>query len=215
MLVPTLLLTSPLAAQDNDASAATSAQAEEKTAPVADSNFVVRMKNNKFLRGVPVDLAFIDVYVLGTKIPIPIDQIAGVRFAQADGEKGTVALTNGEMLSGRIETPKIHLAVDWGEAKINPGVITGIVRSVDMQWSMRNSPSGPQWYLSPRNMRSSGIYNHSQFDSMSVAANYAAQNRDTVSNSNVAPVSYAAPISDATSNMAFPVVNAREFAWIW
>lgn len=224
--IPSMFIASPSFGQEENQTleiAEDKADAKEEAAAEkpASTDFVVRMKNNKFLRGVPVDLAFIDVYILGTKVAVPVDQIVGVRFAQGPNEKGTVALKNGEMLSGRIDPPKIILAVDWGQATINSDFVNSLVRDATMQWQMRNAPNGPQWYLAPRPMGSSAIFDYSsQFVANPtpetnriepVAA--PATTRKAVSKNIRA--AYSAPISDTTSLTAFPQVNQSEFAWIW
>ena len=207
VLAPVVLLATPVQAQtDNVAKleAETKPMAMEKEAMMeedkAGAEFVVRMKNNKFLRGIPIDLALIDVYILGTKIPVPLDQVIGVRFAAGGDEKGTIALKNGEMLSGRIDTPKVVLSVEWGEATINPAVLSAMVRDGSMQWSVRNTPNGPQWFLAPRTNR--GTLNRSSSYSPLQAP---------VSTTTASPVSWSAPVGGGSSDS----VNASEFAWIW
>lgn len=203
LLAPVVLLATPALAQD-DSISKLEAEAKPATEKVmmddkAAAEIVVRMKNNKFLRGIPIDLAMIDVYILGTKIPVPLDQVTGIRFANGADEKSTIALKNGEMLSGRIDRPKVVLSVEWGEATIDPNVLSAIVRDGSMQWSVRNTPNGPQWFLAPRSNR--GTLNSSSSYSPI---------RTPVSTTTASPVSWSAPIGGSNDS-----INANEFAWIW
>ena len=166
----------------------------------AASEFVVRMKNNKFLRGVPVDLALVDVYILGTKIPVQLDQVVGIRFAATPEENGTVALKNGEMLSGRIDPPTVVLSVEWGEAKINPSVVSSMVRDGSMQWSVRNTPNGPQWFLAPRGNRT-----------INRSSSYKPAVVNPVSTATASPDSWA---SSSVGESSYSI-NTKEFSWIW
>ena len=166
----------------------------------AAAEFVVRMKNNKFLRGVPVDLALIDVFILGTKIPVPLDQVVGIRFAATPEENGTVALKNGEMLSGRIDPPTVVLSVEWGEAKINPNVVSSMVRDGSMQWSVRNTPNGPQWFLAPRGNRT-----------INRSSSYTPVQGNPVSTATASPDSWA---SSSVGESSYSI-NTKEFSWIW
>ncbi len=203
-LLAVVLLASPALAQDDNISKleteAKPAAAEKKMMDdKAAAEIVVRMKNNKFLRGIPIDLAMIDVYILGTKIPVPLDQVTGIRFASGADEKSTIALKNGEMLSGRIDRPKVVLSVEWGEATIDPNVLSAIVRDGSMQWSVRNTPNGPQWFLAPRTNRAT----------MNSSSSYSPI-ITPVSTTTASPVSWSAPIGGSNDS-----INANEFAWIW
>ena len=122
----------------------------EAEAGDADPSFVFRMSNNKFIQGVPVKLPSIDVVILGTKVPVPMDAIMGIRFPEAEGAKASIALKNGEVYSGDVQMPEVRLAVEWGEAKIKSGLLRSMVRSNDLFWQLKDTPSGSRWFLAPK-----------------------------------------------------------------
>ena len=210
LIVPCLLAIPAVGQEDNVSKLESESKAAKEAAgESSNAAFVVRMKNNKFLRGVPLDFPMLDVYILGTKIPVPVDQIVGVRFPANPEEKGTVALKNGEMLSGRIDPPKVVLSVEWGEAAINPSMLTAMVRDGSMQWSVRNTPNGPQWFLAPRLNRSSSLPNQNQSTSRYVTVPPVAPISSTASSDRVTPISY------TNSGQTSSNYNASEFSWIW
>jgi len=115
-----------------------------------DPSYVFRMSNNKFIQGIPVDLPELDIYILGTKVPVPLDAIMGIRFAATDQGKASIALKNGEVYNGTVEMPEIRLAVEWGEAKIKRGMLRSMVKTNDLFWQLKDTPSGSQWFLAPK-----------------------------------------------------------------
>lgn len=166
-----------LSAQDDDAADEDSATAEaaENVAngdnEDANPSYVFRMSNNKFITGVPVDLPSIDVYILGTKVPVPTDAIMGIRFAATDEGKASIALKNGEVYSGTVEMPEVRLAVEWGEAKIKRGMLRSMVKTNDLFWQLKDTPAGARWFLAPKSgsYQSSKLFRDSQDESAAMA----------------------------------------------
>ena len=145
------LLAAPTLKAEEDVLSLTSvkAEVEKHEEPVAaDVSMVARMQNDKVLRGIPMDIAFIDIYVLGTKISVPLDAINGMRMGD-DGGKGTIVLKDGEVLNGRIELSELQLSVDWGRATISRASLKSLDRSTDLVWNKSNTPNGSKWFLSP------------------------------------------------------------------
>ena len=126
-------------------------EVEKEKAATPDPSMFIRMQQDKFLQGVPMDIAFIDIYVLGTKVSIPLDSINGVRLGDEDG-KGTIAMKDGEILNGRIEIPELRLSVDWGQAIINRASLKSIDRSRDLHWQQKSTPNGVKWFLAPKSI---------------------------------------------------------------
>ncbi len=116
----------------------------------ADPSFIFRMSNNKFIEGVPVDLTGVDIFILETRVPVPIDAIMGIRFATDGEDNASIALTNGEVYNGRITVPDVSLSVEWGEAKIKRGMLRSMVKSNDLYWQLDDTPAGSKWFLAPK-----------------------------------------------------------------
>ncbi len=182
--------------------------------PPAPATIVVRMRNNKFLQGVPIDLVSIDIYILGNKVAVPIEEVLGVRFDGGEKSRGTIALKNGDTLIGRMEAPKIVLSVDWGEASIDAEAITSIVRDRSMQWTMQNSPNGPQWFLSPgMNRTPTDYYSPTVVPKVDTPTPAILPSSGSYRDG-VAPASFGVSLNSVESK-AFPLVDPREFSWIW
>ena len=116
----------------------------------APHSFVVRMRNKKYLEGSPVEFAFIDLYVLDTKVTVPMERIKGVLVASQPDELSTLALTDGQLLTGQIDLPELRLMVEWGDATINRDMVRSMVRSDDLVWQEQETPNGKKWYLNSR-----------------------------------------------------------------
>lgn len=160
-----MLLTAPAIAQDikknnikdtNAEDVQEEAEAEEKAEQPAeiDPSMFIRMHQDKFLKGIPMDIATVDIYVLGTKITIPLNSVSGIRMGE-EGGKGTIALKDGEILNGRIELPELKLSVDWGQAIISRASLKSIDRSRDLHWQQKSTPNGVKWFLAPKLISSS------------------------------------------------------------
>ena len=158
-----LLFAAPVFAQDENVkdNDAKDAEVEEADA-TPDPSMFVRMQEDKFLQGVPMDIAMVDIYVLGTKISIPLDSVSGIRLGD-EGGKGTIALKDGEILNGRIELPELRLSVDWGQAIINRDALKSIDRTRDLHWQQRSTPNGVKWFLAPKTVVSNPIPTNSNY----------------------------------------------------
>jgi len=113
-------------------------------------SFVVRMRNKKYLEGSPVEFAFIDLYVLDTKVTVPIDRINGVLVAAQPDELSTLALSDGQLLTGQLDLPELKLMVEWGDATIKRDMVRSMVRSDDLVWQEQSTPNGKKWFLNSR-----------------------------------------------------------------
>lgn len=197
-LMTILMISLPASAQDDIKSEDSATTKTEEVKAKVDPNFTVRMKNNKFLQGLPMEFGFIDIYILGTKVSVPLEDINGVRIGEGNNDKGTIALKNGDILNGRIDLPELKLAVDWGQAIIKREMVKSMVRTNDLYWQMKDTPNGPMWFLSPRFYRSSSSYTPSS------------------PTTKVAPASYASKTNSSKAKaLTFPAHNNKEFNWVW
>jgi hypothetical protein len=202
-LMTILMFSVPAMAQDDKKAEDSTAEKTEEIKAKVDPNFTVRMKNNKFLQGLPMEFGFIDVYILGTKVSVPLEDVSGIRVGADANDKGTVALKNGDILNGRIDLPELKLAVDWGQAIINRDMVKSMVRTNDLYWQMKDTPNGPMWFLAPRYYRSSSSTQPAQAPKVKPSSN------------KVVPATFAATSSTKAKSLAFPAHNNAEFAWIW
>ncbi len=175
-----------------------------------DASFIFRLKNNKYLQGVPMDFALLDIYVMGAKISLPIDSIVGVRFPDSPDQKATVALKDGELLNGKIDTPTIRLAVEWGEARINREVVKSMVKTPDLFWQLKDTPNGPKWFLAPKYYRSGTAKPKSDVVLASAERDATPEPSSAISTN----------ANDLLANIdvakfVAPALDPNEFRWIW
>ena len=85
----------------------------------AERIFYVKVTNkNNPLSGQVVELKEFKVETTFGNVTIPLDKIEAVRM-RADGQDSAViALTNGDMITGKIEFDELHLKTNWGKAHI-------------------------------------------------------------------------------------------------
>ncbi len=157
--VACLFVCAPTQAQTTDQpSIPDSAQQPQANETASPHSFVVRMRNKKYLEGSPVEFGFIDVYILDTKVSVPLDRIKGVLISAQPDEMSTLAMTDGQLLSGQIALPELRLMVDWGDATIKRDMVRSMVRSDDLVWQESNTPNGKKWFLTSRSGQNTGIY---------------------------------------------------------
>ena len=158
--VACLFVCAPTQAQTTDQPSVPDSAQQQAEANASPHSFVVRMRNKKYLEGSPVEFGFIDVYILDTKVSVPLDRIKGVLISAQPDEMSTLAMTDGQLLSGQIALPELRLMVDWGDATIKRDMVRSMVRSDDLVWQESNTPNGKKWFLTSRSGQNtnSGIY---------------------------------------------------------
>ena len=122
------------------------ASAQTKAAQDAKKLGVVKVNlrnNNATLTGVPVNLTEIKINGLFGEASIPLDSVAGIRFAQGSSEQTTVQLLNGDSLTGQVPIPHVEIVTEWGECKINVPSVSSIMFRSNATWSQ----NGKRWEL--------------------------------------------------------------------
>ena len=79
--------------------------------------FYVKITNkNSPLSGQVIELTEFKVETTFGNVTIPLDKIEAVRLRAAGDEAAVIALTNGDMITGKINFEELHLKTNWGKA---------------------------------------------------------------------------------------------------
>jgi hypothetical protein len=127
-------------------------KADFKAGPTSE---VVKLslKNGLEFTGNRIDLDSITVNSLFGHTTIPIDVIAGIRFAQGDQERTTIVLHNGDTLTGEIDPTSFSFVSNWGESTIDMHQVVWVVFRPGLSWSTISTPAGTRWTLIRRGNR--------------------------------------------------------------
>ncbi len=100
-------------------------------------------------------LVEVDVLLIKTafgEASVPLSEIAGIRFPQGSDDSTGVAMTsvamlNGDSITGATDIKMVTVETEWGTAKINGSSIRSILFVPNVQWTSAPSIGGKRWAL--------------------------------------------------------------------
>ena len=78
---------------------------------------------------------------------IPLSEVSGIRFATADDPTTTVAMHNGDSITGATDVKIVTVETEWGTATINGQSVQSILFVPDVTWNSLAGLSGKRWSL--------------------------------------------------------------------
>jgi hypothetical protein len=78
---------------------------------------------------------------------IPLNEVAGIRLAEAGNGTTTVILHNGDSITGGTELEKLDIVTEWGQAEVNGANISSILFTQGLKWETATGFSGSRWTL--------------------------------------------------------------------
>lgn len=81
------------------------------------------------------------------EVSIPLNEVAGIRLAEAGNGSTTVIMHNGDSVTGGTELPQVDIVTEWGRAEINGANISSILFTRGVKWVSLPGLSGSRWAL--------------------------------------------------------------------
>lgn len=78
---------------------------------------------------------------------MPLSEVAGIRFATADDPTTTVAMHNGDSITGATDVKIVTVETEWGTATINGQSVQSILFVPNVSWNSLAGLSGKRWSL--------------------------------------------------------------------
>jgi hypothetical protein len=88
-----------------------------------DRMFYVKVTKATQLSGQVIELEEFKVETSFGNVTIPLDKIEAVKMRSDGADAAVIALTNGDMITGKIEIDELHLKTNWGKAHIEAASI--------------------------------------------------------------------------------------------
>lgn len=116
-------------------------------AVVAAPQVVIKLNDELEFTGAPVDMDSVAVNSVFGEVDVPLSTIAGIRFASDESERTTVALLNGDSITGAITISDYKITTTWGQATVQAHAVQSITMVPGMQWVSESAPGGVRWKL--------------------------------------------------------------------
>lgn len=78
---------------------------------------------------------------------MPLSEVAGIRFATSDDPTTTVAMHNGDSITGATDVKIVTVETEWGTATINGQSVQSILFVPNVTWNSLAGLSGKRWSL--------------------------------------------------------------------
>lgn len=109
----------------------------------------IQLANSQELRGTLQQTTTLQMKTAFGQITVPLNEVVAIKMAQEGNATTTVALHNGDSVTGAIEMETIMLETEWGKAEINAPHVNSIMFSEGLKWVSETSTNGPRWKLTP------------------------------------------------------------------
>ena len=109
----------------------------------------IQLSNSQELRGTLQQTTSMQMKTSFGQISIPLNEVVAIKMAQEGNATTTVALHNGDSVTGAIEMETIMLETEWGKAEINAPHVNSIMFSEGLKWVSESSMNGARWKLTP------------------------------------------------------------------
>ncbi len=78
---------------------------------------------------------------------MPLSEVSGIRFATADDPTTTVAMHNGDSITGATDVKIVTVETEWGTATINGQSVQSILFVPNVTWNSLAGLNGKRWSL--------------------------------------------------------------------
>lgn len=99
------------------------------------------------IAGTLTDTTQLDMQTSFGSVPIPLSEVAGIKFASADDPSTTVVMLNGDSITGATDVKLITVETEWGTATINGVSIASILFVPGLSWNSQSGLNGNRWNL--------------------------------------------------------------------
>jgi hypothetical protein len=120
---------------------------EKVKSGVRPLNVTTDLNTNTTIAGTLVEVDVLLIKTAFGEASIPLSEIAGIRFPQGDDVSTSVAMLNGDSITGATDVKLVTIETDWGTAKVNGSSIRSILFVPNVQWAAAPSISGKRWAL--------------------------------------------------------------------
>ena len=107
----------------------------------------IQLSNSQELRGTLQQTTTLQMKTSFGPITIPLNEVVAIKMAQEGNATTTVALHNGDSVTGAIEIDMFALETEWGKAEVNAPHINSIMFTEGMKWVSETGVNGPRWKL--------------------------------------------------------------------
>ncbi len=95
-------------------------------AKVRPLNATIDLETGATISGTLVEVDVLNIKTAFGEAAPPLAEIAGIRFPQGDDVSTTVAMLNGDSITGATDVKMVVVDTDWGQARINGSSIRSI-----------------------------------------------------------------------------------------
>ena len=78
---------------------------------------------------------------------MPLNEVAGIRLAEAGNGTTTIILHNGDSVTGGTELQQVDIITEWGRAEVNGSTILSILFTQGVKWESDPGFTGARWKL--------------------------------------------------------------------
>ncbi len=116
-------------------------------AKVRPLNATIDLETGATISGTLVEVDVLNIKTAFGEAAPPLAEIAGIRFPQGDDVSTTVAMLNGDSITGATDVKMVVVDTDWGQARINGSSIRSILLIPNLEWTAVTGISGKRWTL--------------------------------------------------------------------
>jgi hypothetical protein len=127
-----------------DGSDSSSKDSSSKVRPLS---VTVDLITNTKIVGTLTDTTTLEMKTSFGSASIPLSEVAGIRFADADEPTTAVVLLNGDVLTGATDVKLVTVETEWGSASINGQSILSILLVPGLNWQTEVGINGKRWNL--------------------------------------------------------------------
>ena len=107
----------------------------------------LRLKDNLTFVGAAAELDKLTISTVFGEIEVPLTTIAGIRFASEANERTTIAMLNGDSITGAVDLSAVKVNTQWGQASVHVHALESMTMVPDMSWVSESAPGGIRWKL--------------------------------------------------------------------
>jgi hypothetical protein len=105
---------------------------------------------NTQLRGMLLSATEITVSTSFGDANVPLVEVAGIKLASEANPTTTIAMHNGDSITGGLNLERVRLQTEWGLADIEGAAINSIVFADGLTWTMKDGRAGARWELNSK-----------------------------------------------------------------
>lgn len=120
---------------------------DEKGGVLRPLSATVQLIGGSRLEGTLMNATEIAMKTSFGEINIPLNEVAGIRLAEAGNGSTTVIMHNGDSVTGGTELTQVDIVTEWGRAEVNGANVSSILFTRGVKWVSLPGLSGTRWAL--------------------------------------------------------------------